>query len=255
MATEEQRDIQVSYTGPERKPETHEEWRKRNLKELYWMLQRQEIDEDEYLNRLDRIVAYYEKQARVDPLTGIPNLRQFETQLEAEQLKMLADPTYAGHILFFDADDLRKANNTYGHDAGDELMKRYAEAVSEVCAELVQKEFPTKPRIVAICGRLGGDEIGVYVGDLSDDEALQVAHRMRERVTNNVNSSPIFREVGWNQTISGGIQRVNSTSDLGRARKDADNASYVGKTRGKNQIVFANQITSQERTLHAAKLK
>jgi diguanylate cyclase (GGDEF)-like protein len=245
----------ISYTGPDRQPETHEEWRKRNLRKLLEMHQKGEVNEEEYLNRLDAIVAYYENQARVDPLTGIANLRQFETQLEAEQLKMIADPSYEGHILFLDADGLRVVNNNHGHAAGDELVKKYAEAVEATCKGLVTKNFPTKPRFSAFAGRVGGDELVVFIGDLDDEQALQAANEIRKKVITNVNSSPTFRDIGWNQTISGGIQRINSTSDLEKARKDADNAAYVAKSRGKNQIVPFNQITLQERALHSSKFK
>lgn len=246
---------QISYTGPERQKETHEEWRKRNLRELLAMHQRQEIDEETYIDRLDAIVNYYELQSRVDPLTGIANLRQFETQLEAEQLKMIADGTYQGHLLFFDADGLREANNTYGHNAGNNLIKAYAKTVSDVCKEVVQKNFASKPRISAFAGRIGGDEIVAFLGDLNDDEALEVANQIRDRVNSSVNEIPQFKEAGWNQTISGGIQRLNGNSDPEQVRKDADNAAYVAKTRGKNQIVPYGKITPQERIAHSAKFK
>ncbi len=157
--------------------------------------------------------------AERDSLTGLYNRRRFEDEL----WRMVGDITRhgnSGSLLFFDLDEFKYINDTFGHRAGDSMLIRVAGAVGALI------------RSNEIFCRLGGDEFAVLMPDASDQEAQSLA----ERIVRAVAQIP-FRFEGKNLrlTCSLGIaaypQHAESAEQL---VAHADAAMYQAKEAGKN---------------------
>ena len=160
-------------------------------------------------------------QAAHDQLTGLVNRREFEARLE--QALVSAEDDHVEHALcYMDLDQFKIINDTSGHAAGDELLRR----LGQLLAEQVRREDTL--------ARLGGDEFGVLLENCSMQVALDVANAFRRTIEG-------FRFV-WEKQISkvgvsigvvpirGGGQTV---SDILSA---ADAACYSAKNRGRNRV-------------------
>ncbi len=107
----------------------------------------------------ERRIKVLEKELRYDDLTGILTRRSFISEAGAE-----IAANGVGTLLIFDINGFKKVNDTYGHIAGDELIKRYAARL--------EKTFGKENT-----GRLGGDEFVVFVKGECDKEKIASAVR------------------------------------------------------------------------------
>jgi diguanylate cyclase (GGDEF)-like protein/PAS domain S-box-containing protein len=157
--------------------------------------------------------------AERDSLTGLHNRHRFQEELG----RMLADSERRqarGALLFFDLDEFKYVNDTFGHRAGDSMLIRVA---GEVNALVRRNE---------IISRIGGDEFAVLMPDAAEADAVQLA----ERIIRAISQIP-FRFEGQNLrlTTSLGIalypQHGASAEDL---VAHADAAMYQAKEAGKN---------------------
>jgi two-component system cell cycle response regulator len=160
-----------------------------------------------------------------DPLTGLHNRRYMERHLKT----LIADATRTGRslsVLIADIDHFKVVNDTYGHDAGDLVLKEFSE------------RFRRYTRGVDLACRLGGEEFLVIMPDTDRQLALQIGERVRECVA----SQPF--EVGAGSSIlvtaSVGVATWEGETDTSEALfKRADSALYVAKRQGRNQVVAA----------------
>jgi len=146
--------------------------------------------------------------ASTDPLTGLPNRRAWETSL---QRALAAEEGVA--LAMLDFDHFKEFNDTYGHPAGDRLLRETAAAWRE---EL---------RAGDIVARLGGDEFALLLPDCNAANALEVVERLRLRIPSE-------------QTCSAGIathEPVSSSSTPEALMAQADAALYEAKTAGRNR--------------------
>jgi diguanylate cyclase (GGDEF)-like protein len=149
-----------------------------------------------------------------DGLTGIGNRTLFTDRLEWSIQAAKRTGTEVG-LLLLDLDRFKEINDTLGHQQGDALL-------CEVAARL-----DTTVRAEDTVARLGGDEFAVLLhGTTSDDEAIQVAHRVLEAVRQPITLDGVTTDVGC--SIGVAIYPVHGTnpSDL---FKNADIAMYVAK--------------------------
>jgi diguanylate cyclase (GGDEF)-like protein/PAS domain S-box-containing protein len=161
--------------------------------------------------------------AERDALTGLYNRHRFNEELT----RMIADAQRHSSrlaLLFFDLDDFKYVNDTFGHRAGDAMLIRVA---GEVAGQVRRNE---------LFSRLGGDEFGILVPDISD-EMLRV---LADRITRSIASVCFqFERENVRLTTSLGIavypDHADSPEDLiGRA----DMAMYTAKEAGKNTWRF-----------------
>jgi diguanylate cyclase (GGDEF)-like protein/PAS domain S-box-containing protein len=185
--------------------------------------------------------------AERDALTGLYNRHRFNDELA----RMIADAQRHGlrlALLFFDLDDFKYINDTFGHRAGDAMLIRVA---GEVVGQVRRNE---------IFSRLGGDEFAILVPDISD-EMLRV---LAERITRSI-ATVRFQFEGENLrlTTSLGIavypDHADNAEDL-IAR--ADMAMYQAKEAGKNawriyrseldtSLQMVSRLSWNDRILHA----
>ena len=160
-----------------------------------------------------------------DPLTGLHNRRYMERHLKT----LISDAQRSGRslsVLIADIDHFKSVNDTYGHDAGDLVLKEFSD------------RFRRYTRGVDLACRLGGEEFLIIMPDTDRSLAWQVGERVRECV-----ASQAFR-IGQGQeiwvTASVGLATWDGAEDTSEALfKRADNALYAAKRGGRNQVVSA----------------
>jgi diguanylate cyclase (GGDEF)-like protein len=163
--------------------------------------------------------------AATDVLTGLANRRDFMFRAEAEMLRTRRY-NFPLCVMMMDIDHFKKVNDTWGHAAGDEVIRQVAAIARDIC------------RSVDIVGRIGGEEFAVLLPQTSINGALIVAERLREMVAGR--SVAISRGQSINVSISVGVAETAAERDelaplLGRA----DAALYEAKQRGRNRVCVA----------------
>ncbi|THF71683.1 EAL domain-containing protein [Deinococcus sp. Arct2-2] len=113
-----------------------------------------------------RMRQQLERQAREDELTGLPNRRVFNWSLE----QLAREPQAKTAVLLLDIDQFKTVNDTFGHHVGDSLLQAVARRLTEVC----------EGRGTVI--RLAGDEFGVLLPIVREEEAGQMATLLLERL-------------------------------------------------------------------------
>jgi diguanylate cyclase (GGDEF)-like protein len=158
-----------------------------------------------------------QKIAVSDPFTGLYNRRFFSTRLEEEFSRAIR---YHEHfsLLILDIDNLKPINDTYGHLAGDSVIKGLAR---------VLKKLGRKGDVIA---RIGGDEFGYVLIEAHKRDAHKFATRIKESL-----AMAKFSGLELNPTVSIGIAR-STLKGLKRYQdiyKAADDALYVEKKKKK----------------------
>ena len=169
--------------------------------------------------RLFRQLSY---QASHDSLTNLINRREFENRLMTaiDQIRGNPDETHA--LLYLDLDQFKVVNDTFGHSAGDALLRQLAELVH------------TNIRSTDLLARLGGDEFGILLERCNEERALEVAENIRGSVEG-------YR-FEWQDSFttirsSIGVVMVGSdNADVAELMSSADVACYSAKDMGRNQV-------------------
>lgn len=180
----------------------------------------------------DRLRQNYEQSlalALVDPLTGAYNRRYLDMHLPMlfARCKMTGRPL---SILSIDLDHFKKVNDTYGHAAGDTVLK---ETISRVLISL-------RPSDLVV--RMGGEEFAVIMPETEQKTALMVGERLRQALASKPFSLP---DSGQNLdiTASFGVASINHESDIDPKTilERADAALYRAKQTGRNKVIGENQ--------------
>ena len=160
-------------------------------------------------------------QASTDTLTGLFNRRQFATMTDQSfAVSRRENKPYC--VVMLDIDHFKNINDTYGHDAGDVVLKRLA--------EIMQKTM-RKSDIIA---RWGGEEFIIFLTNTTPEKALVPANKLREAVQN---ATVIADDKQIKFTISLGIS-LSQTPDIAVIQKEADLALYHSKENGRNQVTL-----------------
>jgi diguanylate cyclase (GGDEF)-like protein len=167
-----------------------------------------------------------ERLSLLDGLTGLANRRHFDTALDLEWRRL----TRSGEplsLLLVDIDHFKQYNDQLGHPAGDDCLRRVAEALPEV----VQ-------RAGDVVARYGGEEFAVVLPGSTAEEALLIAERLRQRIESLALPHPRPGEV---VTASVGVGTVIPRSEPDRSRllQSTDRALYRAKAAGRNRVEVA----------------
>ncbi len=163
---------------------------------------------------------------RFDSLTGLLTRRAFD-EMFLQETKRANRYGLELSVLFFDLDDFKKINDTYGHLAGDDTLENVARIVME------------EIRAIDIASRYGGEEIVVVLPETGKAEAFVVGERIREKVENiKLN----YKDQIISLTISGGIATLPiDATDTKSLIKNSDIAVYKAKEAGKNNVVIYSE--------------
>jgi len=168
------------------------------------------------------------KHATLDALTGLNNRRQFDMRLgqEVSTAKRKKKPLCC---IMVDVDYFKKVNDTYGHIAGDCVLKQVGQIIQEVLREY---DIPS---------RYGGEEFSILLPFTTIQEAFAVAQRLRKAIEEkemDITEARIPNTKFIKVTASFGISEyVTTIKDPQELYKMADSALYEAKERGRNRVI------------------
>lgn len=166
-----------------------------------------------------------ENQATTDALTGLCNRRQFE-KLAHRELSRAQRAKETPSLIMMDIDKFKSINDTFGHDAGDEVLKSMARA----CAPHLRE--------VDVFARLGGEEFGLLLPETGLDGARSVAERIRETLAANAVRLDGGEPIRF--TVSMGVAEwCGKPEELPGLMKRSDEALYRAKNEGRNRVCTA----------------
>lgn len=158
------------------------------------------------------------KLATKDALTEIHNRHMF-AELFAQELSIVKRQGGKLALMMIDLDYFKRVNDTYGHNIGDYVLKKFVSLVSSVVRE------------ADVFARWGGEEFVLLLRNAGCDEAYSVGEKIRTLV-----ESEPFADVG-HITCSIGITEVTGEDSLTGAIERADNALYSAKDMGRNRTI------------------
>jgi diguanylate cyclase (GGDEF)-like protein len=165
--------------------------------------------------------AEVDKRARTDALTGLWNRMHFGEQMT----RVLAEADRYGHpvsLVLIDLDHFKKINDTWGHEAGDTVLRTVARTLQDAL------------RSVDICVRYGGEEIALLLAQTDSAHAVEVAERLRARVAAQpVKHGPAEIAVTASFGVATYPETVKVRDQLFPA---ADKALYIAKHDGRNCV-------------------
>lgn len=179
-----------------------------------------------YVIQAAQMFIYFKENAMQDYLTKLDNVRALHAKIIhlVKRLRYQEDKQYV--VVIADIDHFKRVNDTFGHAAGDEVLKRFASLLAHYCP---------KDDIVA---RMGGEEFCVILSaNLAEGERL--AERLRADVEHNPfilsSGSSIHVTVSFGLSIGdrGSVQKVN---DMYNVIDEADKALYMSKAKGRNKV-------------------
>ncbi len=163
--------------------------------------------------KLQMSMRYLEHIANVDELTGISNRRRFFKHSE-ELFTTAKNDALILHVFVFDLDNFKSINDTYGHAAGDLVLKRFT--------ELLKKHIPK----ISCFARFGGDEFVLMLRDITKEQALSDVETLRQAVEN----ASFSRYQALKVTISAGMATLQrSDHDIDTLIGRADEMLYKAK--------------------------
>ena len=160
-----------------------------------------------------------EEAAFTDHLTGLANRRRFERQLEREVNRTLR-LEHPFSLLMIDIDNFKRLNDTYGHDMGDEAIRRIGKVLRE------------GTRGIDLAARIGGEEFAVLLVETELTRGLEVAERLRLAIRD-LSIPPVDY-----LTASFGVAECPSSAQTSTdILKAADNLLYQAKRSGRDRVV------------------
>ncbi len=186
---------------------------------------RTQVRRKRYADSLRNNVQAAMEMAVVDPLTGLNNRRYLESHLVG-LLEQAAQKGRPVSTMILDIDHFKRVNDSYGHDAGDEVLKSFAARVKRVV------------RGGDLMCRFGGEEFIVVMPDTK----LSIAQIVGERIRAAVAGAPFEIEKGARAipvTVSIGVADSNGDDTPDALFRRADQALYLSKNSGRNRVTAA----------------
>jgi diguanylate cyclase len=166
--------------------------------------------------------------ALTDPLTDLPNRRAIDLWVD-RQLSAAARHDFPVWVAIADLDHFKKVNDTFGHEAGDVVLKKFAEVLK------------ANTRRSNICGRLGGEEFVLILTHVQKEQVAVAMDRIRKRLELiEFKFGPNIARV----TASFGIGGFSGSRppDFNKLLTEADAALYAAKHKGRNRIEFGSAV-------------
>jgi diguanylate cyclase (GGDEF)-like protein len=178
------------------------------------------------IRRLKRELVHARKQieelqasADTDFLLGVFNRRGFERELD-RAIAFIQRYHARGALIVLDVDRLKPVNDIFGHAAGDKVLKAIVAAITKVV------------RASDLVGRLGGDEFGLLLWNLSETDARAKAASLEQAI-----DQLSFAFGGRTATVgaSAGVALLDAHTEAGKALEEADSAMYVRKAQRRHE--------------------
>lgn len=161
--------------------------------------------------------------ASTDYLTGVMNRRMFN-EISKRYFQTAQKDNFNLTLLVLDLDHFKKVNDTYGHQAGDQVLKRFVETLESIL---------NKSDIFA---RIGGEEFAILLSQINSDDAYILAERIRKEIENDFIT---FEGEDIFVTTSIGISENRETdTSFENIFSRADMALYQAKDDGRNRTCY-----------------
>lgn len=169
--------------------------------------------------KLQAALLQLEEMASTDRLTRIGNRRALEDRAagELERANRYGNPL---SVIMFDLDHFKRVNDTYGHNAGDTVLKNVAQIVQD---NIRKSDF---------LGRWGGEEFLVLTPEIEGQDAEKLAEKLRQSI-----SDTMMAEAG-RITASFGVAQYLPGENLESFIKRADDGLYRAKNSGRNRVMY-----------------
>nr|WP_253308114.1 PleD family two-component system response regulator [Rickettsia endosymbiont of Ceutorhynchus assimilis] len=158
-----------------------------------------------------------------DGLTGLFNRRYFDIHIKQMMEKANKDEISL-YLLMCDVDDFKHVNDSYGHQAGDTVLK--------IVTRVLKNTF----RVTDLIARFGGEEFTILLSDMNMEQAMHTAERVRVKI-----ECMDFQIEGQpepiHKTISIGVTEYKKGESIADFIERSDKAMYTAKTSGKNKVV------------------
>ena len=181
------------------------------------------------INFLEKKVKKLSKEVKTDFLTNMANKKALKDELKRqENIYKRYKNNYS--VVFFDIDHFKRINDTYGHDAGDVILKSLG---------LLFRRYT---RDIDMIGRFGGEEFVAILPNTNKNGAYKFAEKLRDIVSK---TKFMYKKTRIKVTISGGVasrDEVNSSDEL---LKKADKRLYLAKQNGRNRICADDKCESE----------
>lgn len=199
----------------------------------------------ERTNELELVNEKLEKLSTTDALTGVRNRRYFDEAIEFEFNRASRGNEQLA-ILMLDIDHFKKVNDDYGHQIGDEALRKVASVLRKVVN-----------RTTDIIARYGGEEFAIVLPATDLEGAVKVAEKIRVQVSEiQLDANVEGKEITFSITMSIGIMGdapniagsdgyaadINATTWL----KEADDALYTAKEEGRNRVILSAACTPKK---------
>jgi diguanylate cyclase (GGDEF)-like protein len=180
------------------------------------------------------LMQQLEDRARTEPKTGLLNSATWHEHVEREVARALRQSSSFG-VLMVDLDHFKEVNDTYGHVAGDEVLKAVATVLR------------TETRSYDSVGRFGGEEFVVLMPESPRESVLAAAERIRNRVAElrvstrrednaEADGAALPTVAGLSASVGVAIYPEGGTN-VQRVLRSADAAVYLAKRQGRNRVV------------------
>ncbi len=170
----------------------------------------------EELNNNRGRIQHLERLADQDSLLPVYNRRAFVREL-TRAISMTERYGAPSTVIYFDVNNMKQINDTYGHPAGDAALRHVAESLLELV------------RDSDVVGRLGGDEFGVILYQIDADVAQEKSSQLAQEIA----KKPVpFNDTELEVHVTFGAYTFNGVEDAGQALAEADKAMYERKQSG-----------------------
>jgi len=167
-----------------------------------------------------RLIENLAREANTDPLTGLSNRRVFDRALAREM-----ESGGGSYLALFDLDHFKQINDRHGHATGDRMLTLFSTLLRGTV------------RVGDVVARLGGEEFGVLLRDVSLEQARVICERIRLRLAESEGRSTVGQAV--RATVSVGLARLSGDCSVEDVFRQADAALYHAKHLGRNQLAIA----------------
>ena len=168
--------------------------------------------------------------SRTDPLTGLANRREFSERLEAAL--GATSPGFVLGLLLLDIDHFKRTNDTFGHAAGDAVLREVARQLAGVV------------RAGDIVARIGGEELAVVMPGGGRPEVLRVAGERVRTLVAAANVEHDGAEVTFTVSVGAASSLDATTPDSLLAA--ADRAMYAAKRRGRDRVCLYSELSGDD---------
>jgi len=165
--------------------------------------------------------------AAIDPVSGVFNRRYLQVRL-GEELQRSRRHEIPLALLLIDIDDFKIVNDSYGHLAGDLVLRDVAEILRR------------SVRVFDVCARFGGEEFVIIMPGSTAESAMRIAERIRERIESYHPADRLLASIRI--TVSVGLTVSDADTTVSQLLAQADGALYAAKHAGKNRIRSAQRI-------------